>query len=603
MNSTPDDRILSILVSAGPAIRLGEDKKAIQSLLSQSAEVAFQLLRGTQSSFRDCPVWPVDLFAFCGIVLQQSGTYAFATDLMEQLVKESSQEEPRSNAPLRAVPIDPWPVIAEGAAAEWREILTAHIIGNNRVALDSMPKTIPGDVAELWKAACGIWGGGPSEPSGIIVEQAIVALLCLFSIADQTCEGFGICGATDLKDEAQRILSEQSRGRSLAIEPDHTSVVVLPKVHTPQRGFTLRSLSHHLALILPGELNVEWRYPMEGSGDAMSLDFFGILIVPWPFEVQASQFSYLGLDATSAPKFIWRGSDHQSAHGYFQYTPPSNGQALVDAIANLWANLSNENRIAIKFLVLPELAISEGETTELIEFARAQNLVLICGVAGEKQNQCWVKFPSDRDATRHSKHHRWCLDHRQVDLYDLASRLPASPTRLLWEDSEIGTRSITFHTVHNGTQSGLTFSCLICEDLARQDPAGRIVRTIGPNLLFSLLLDGPQLKQRWSSRYAAILAEDPGTSILALTSLGMAKRTSKKDTPESTRNGRSIALWCDSESESGAEELRVDEERGEVAGVVWVTLVHRDEWTIDGRNDKTAVIPKMTGWQPIRRRA
>jgi hypothetical protein len=66
---------------------------------------------------------------------------------------------------------------------------------------------------------------------------------------------------------------------------------------------------------------------------------------------------------------------------------------------------------------------------------------------------------------------------------------------------------------------------LICEDLARQDPAAELVRAVGPNLLVALLMDGPQLANRWPARYAAVLAEDPGTSILTLTSLGMVERS------------------------------------------------------------------------------
>lgn len=66
---------------------------------------------------------------------------------------------------------------------------------------------------------------------------------------------------------------------------------------------------------------------------------------------------------------------------------------------------------------------------------------------------------------------------------------------------------------------------LVCEDLARQDPAADLIRAVGPNLLIALLMDGPQLSGRWPARYASVLAEDPGTSVLTLTSLGMAERS------------------------------------------------------------------------------
>jgi hypothetical protein len=68
------------------------------------------------------------------------------------------------------------------------------------------------------------------------------------------------------------------------------------------------------------------------------------------------------------------------------------------------------------------------------------------------------------------------------------------------------------------------WSVLICADLARQDPAADLIRAVGPNLLIALLMDGPQLSHRWPARYAAVPAEDPGTSVQTLTSLGMAER-------------------------------------------------------------------------------
>ncbi len=55
-------------------------------------------------------------------------------------------------------------------------------------------------------------------------------------------------------------------------------------------------------------------------------------------------------------------------------------------------------------------------------------------------------------------------------------------------------------------------------------PGATILRAVGPNLVVCLLLDGPQSKERWSTRAAAALADDPGSSVLTLTSLGMLRR-------------------------------------------------------------------------------
>ena len=93
-------------------------------------------------------------------------------------------------------------------------------------------------------------------------------------------------------------------------------------------------------------------------------------------------------------------------------------------------------------------------------------------------------------------------------------------SRDYWEHIGIQKRVLYFATLN-----AMTWTVLVCEDLARQDPAADLIRAVGPNLLIALLMDGPQLSRRWPARYASVLAEDPGTSVLTLTSLGMAERS------------------------------------------------------------------------------
>ena len=47
---------------------------------------------------------------------------------------------------------------------------------------------------------------------------------------------------------------------------------------------------------------------------------------------------------------------------------------------------------------------------------------------------------------------------------------------------------------------------------------------MGPTFVFVPVLDGPQLNSRWAARYASVLPDDPGSSVLTLTSFGMARR-------------------------------------------------------------------------------
>jgi hypothetical protein len=102
---------------------------------------------------------------------------------------------------------------------------------------------------------------------------------------------------------------------------------------------------------------------------------------------------------------------------------------------------------------------------------------------------------------------------------------------------EVPRRSIQF--VERG--DGAVLATIVCEDLAQIDEVAEVIRSVGPTIVITPLLDGPQLSSRWAARYASVLADDPGSAVLTLTSYGMAQR--------SRPNGRDpssiIALWKD----------------------------------------------------------
>ena len=62
------------------------------------------------------------------------------------------------------------------------------------------------------------------------------------------------------------------------------------------------------------------------------------------------------------------------------------------------------------------------------------------------------------------------------------------------------------------------------KDLAQIDEAAHVMRSVGPTIVIIPLLDGPQLSSGWAARYASVLADDPGSAVLTLTSYGMACR-------------------------------------------------------------------------------
>jgi hypothetical protein len=71
----------------------------------------------------------------------------------------------------------------------------------------------------------------------------------------------------------------------------------------------------------------------------------------------------------------------------------------------------------------------------------------------------------------------------------------------------------------------VTIVSLVCEDLAQNDDVAAVIRAVGPTIVSTALLDGPQLTSRWAARYASVLADDPGSAVLTLTSFGMAQRS------------------------------------------------------------------------------
>src|SRR5262249_802199 len=71
----------------------------------------------------------------------------------------------------------------------------------------------------------------------------------------------------------------------------------------------------------------------------------------------------------------------------------------------------------------------------------------------------------------------------------------------------------------------VTLASLVCEDLAQSDEVASVIRAVGPMIVVIPLLDGPQLSSRWGARYAAVLADAPGSAVLTLTPFGMAQRS------------------------------------------------------------------------------
>ena len=120
------------------------------------------------------------------------------------------------------------------------------------------------------------------------------------------------------------------------------------------------------------------------------------------------------------------------------------------------------------------------------------------------------------------------------------------------------------------------------------------MRAVGPNLVIAVLMDGPQLTDRWASRFATTLADDPGCSVLSLTSLGMSNLSRPSSGPS---RSRVLALWKD--ASRSATEIELPAGCGGV--VLSLSTQYLQEWAADGRNDnKRAAFPVLSGVYPIK---
>jgi hypothetical protein len=279
--------------------------------------------------------------------------------------------------------------------------------------------------------------------------------------------------------------------------------------------------------------------------------------------------------------------------GFFTFEQRQNDRELLSLVQKLHKEATKVVG-KIDGVVLPEAALTQVQHVKLRTKILKKNAFLISGIGRPSEprirhgeNYISIDLPPNLSFVQ-KKHHRWKVDESQIQQYGLGSRL--DPGRVWWEHIDISERELTFLAM----QAWLVMTVLICEDLARPDPVGDLVRAVGPNLVIALLMDGPQLKARWGARYATTLADDPGCSVLTLTSLGM----STLSRPEGvTKPSRIVALWKDAKS-AAPREIELPE--GSDGVVICLTVKYLTEWTADGRSDEgTAGYPLLSGIHPI----
>lgn len=515
------------------------------------------------------PLWPPDVFCLCASVLQRSGAYSAVLDT-------------------------PPPHLLQGTSVD-RSGEVERIGKAWRTACNSKG-TFPPEIQSCWTVVV----KNRNHPIQGLRENkdCVVALLNLLSYADAASHSIGIYApgvAGTIGCEYSRTADVQLLqtgmkkilGATLCKRIHPSRARVLPKMHTPQNGLTIRSFSHNLAYCQAPGVKPVW---LSATGKNSS-HTVNLLLVPWPREVSPSQFK----DVSKDPLPDRLAPEH---HGLFTFEPtPSPTLRHVRKLVRI-----AERKVGkLDGIVFPELAMSRREFLILSKGLVTPSRFLIAGVGSSAtRKHCGANQAVWDIAQRlrqnlilgahfeQNKHHRWKITKPQIVQYGIGTNL--HPEANWWESISLGSRTIAFATL----RQWLTMSLLICEDLARPDPVGDILRAVGPNLIIALLSDGPQIASRWAGRYASAFADDPGSSVLTLTSAGMARLS--RAMPGSQDRSGTVAMWRD--PLTGTREL--DLPRDASALVLNLTVKYEREWTADGRDDgRWSGYPILAGYHSI----
>lgn len=522
------------------------------------------------------PLLPADLFAYCAHVLEASGAYHH----IAPSVDSAGGPERRINitATLRNR--------ARQTGLNWR---------TSPAAVGKLPQ-VPARVTALWSslgehATTEVFEPlDPDDPAPEWWEP----VLELMMIADEASRDLGFdadhpfyrpiaLGMAEYDVLSGDNFRQIQRAPHTMSTAARTLLCVQPKSLTPSVGCTLRSLSHHLSL-LPGQGQARARWissPFEKNGDPQPEDL-GLLLIPFPYMVPDGAFSAAGRHQNG--RWGWFDVD--------QLWLPGNTERRKEFVRFILGLVRNarDSGNRVDGIVLPELALDYRLFRMLAqELAQDPDIdFLISGIGNDRNGRHgnfvaiapFFLIGKERSELQglqdiflvREKHHRWKLNETQIIDYGLERDL--DPGLKWWENLTILGRSVDL-LVYRGETSLTT---LICEDLARVDPCQALLRAVGPNLVLALLMDGPQLTNRWPARYATVLAEDPGSSVLSFTSFGLIARQNMHG-----RFGQhtGVGLWKD--EATGARTLELPRE----ADALHLRLISekKTEFSLDGRSD------------------
>lgn len=428
------------------------------------------------------------------------------------------------------------------------------------------------------------------------------------------------------------------------ISPDRLCIV--PKRHTPSVGTSLRACASSLAFHRSA-IDIVWETDAQSIFDPDSMEAatqrgdgeVNILLLPWPMQVRAVDFCSSrasgGKPGEANPRENLRSFSYipDPAHPARARAdvrrrpgdgpePGSTAQLVAKQLGDVLTEALKECD-SIDMVVLPEGALSDDSATldafeRILDAAGVKTYIAGTwhkqpdgGTNGDQtaspprtDSVSPVIDPKERGSNKlcfgyraastdpsqrykrawYEKHHRWTLNEFQIKAYNLGGQL--SPSAHHVELIDIPRRRAALF-VNLGDQ--LTVCPIICEDLARQESLAELIRSVGPSLVVSVLLDGPQKRDRWSARYASAFSEDPGCSVLALTSYGMVKRWTG---PEGLTS-QAIALWSDRDGRP----TEINLKEGALGVLLGLAVKPVKERTIDSRRENVATFALTLGAQ------
>ena len=495
--------------------------------------------------------WPPDLFALANVVLARAEAFRFALS-----------------------PVDAWPPRRHH---DW-----AHAVEEAGSQLSIWVEDRTAAMPELLVEEWGVFRERAETPLEELAmgrdSRLCEALLTLHAIADEACAGLGVALDTSNADACVY----RARGRELLARTgslarlDARLLRVLPKVRTPPTGRP--AFSRYVCVQGPG-IEARWhKIPVRHRGTDLRSEYATLLLLPWPLRVRASDFHPV------------EGSLQRLTNdplGFFEFAP---AEGLDLDLLDRVLVAARQEAGSVDVVVLPESAVDEQEIDDLETLLQSHGVAILnTGVRGrsaqpgrfpgnwlhiginprlEKGGPQPIGDPESWFHIRQNKHHRWSLDEAQITQYHLGGVL--HPHARWWEAMEVPRRAMQFVELAELTQASL-----VCEDLAQNDDIAQLIRSVGPTVVICGLLDGPQLTSRWAARYASVLADDPGSAVLTLASLGMVQRSR----PQGREPSRVIALWKD--SSSGVREIPL--EPGATGVLLTVTMDRATRRSADGR--------------------